>query len=62
MNWVEIRAGMLNSRAKKDSDQVIKKLKIQKGDFIADVSSGGGYLTFEFAKKTRKSGKVFGGY
>ena len=59
MGWIEIRAIMINIRAKKGSKQVIEKLKIQKGDFIADIGSGGGYLTCEFAKKVGKNGRVF---
>ncbi|KAA3617307.1 MAG: class I SAM-dependent methyltransferase [Calditrichaeota bacterium] len=40
-------------------DEVIKTLDIQKGDFIGDLGSGGGYYTFRFAEETGSEGKVF---
>lgn len=59
MNLTKIWALMLNQRAKKDSDKVIKYLEIKQGDIIADIGSGGGYFSAEFAEKVGERGKVF---
>lgn len=50
---------MLNNRAKKDSQLVLNSLNIHPGAVIADIGSGGGYFTFELAKRTGAGGKVF---
>ncbi len=55
----EIWAVMLNNRAKKDSQKVLDLLDIHAGDTIADIGSGGGYFTFELAKRTGQNGKVY---
>ncbi len=54
-----IWAVMLNNRAKKGSQKVLQNLEISIGDHIADIGSGGGYFTFEMAKRTRPDGKAF---
>ncbi|WP_252217159.1 methyltransferase domain-containing protein [Clostridium sp. VAP41] len=59
MNLTSIRASMINYRAKKGSDEVIKKLEIKKGDIIGDIGSGGGLFTFKFSKVVGSDGKVF---
>lgn len=40
-------------------DEIIQSLKIQKGEVIADLGSGGGYYALRFAKETGDSGKVY---
>lgn len=54
-----IWAIMLNNRAKKDSQKVLDRLDIHAGNTIADIGSGGGYFTFELAKRAGPNGKVF---
>ncbi len=49
----------LNKRAKKDSEIILNALQIVPGNVIADIGSGGGYFTFEFAQITGSGGKVF---
>ncbi|MBS7526381.1 methyltransferase domain-containing protein [Fusibacter paucivorans] len=55
----DMRALMLNKRAKANSEKLLNSLQIKEGDVIADVGSGGGYFTFEFAKMVKNEGKVF---
>jgi ubiquinone/menaquinone biosynthesis C-methylase UbiE len=58
-NW-KIR--QLNKRASAEKfkpEQVIASLCIKPGDIIADIGSGGGYYTFEFAKRVGEIGKVY---
>lgn len=55
----DLWAQMHNNKAKKDSPGVLQSLQIRIGDVIADLGSGGGYFTFEFAKIVGKNGKVF---
>lgn len=59
MNLANIWAHMLNNRAKRDSIKVIDTLQIKADDVIVDIGAGGGYYTFQFAKKVREKGKVF---
>lgn len=59
MKLINILGFMLNKRAKAGSQQILESLHIKKGDVIADIGSGGGYFTFEFAKRTGKDGKVY---
>lgn len=59
MSLACIQAAMLNERAKKYSKKVLDSLQIQKGDTIVDIGAGGGYFTFEFAKRVGPDGKVF---
>jgi len=56
------RLKMLNRRAaspKYKPDEIIKSLKIHKGDVIADIGAGGGYFTFEFSREVGENGKVY---
>jgi ubiquinone/menaquinone biosynthesis C-methylase UbiE len=53
---------MLNREAsspKSRPEEIIESLKIQEGYEIADIGSGGGYFTLEFARKVGKRGKVY---
>lgn len=50
---------MLNNRAKKGSTKVLDALRIKAGDVIVDIGAGGGYYTFQFAKRVGGKGKVF---
>jgi ubiquinone/menaquinone biosynthesis C-methylase UbiE len=53
---------MLNREAsspKNRPKEIIESLKIQEGYKIADIGSGGGYFTLEFARKVGKRGKVY---
>ncbi|WP_053955000.1 class I SAM-dependent methyltransferase [Inediibacterium massiliense] len=59
MKLTDIWGFMLNKRAKSGSQRVLESLQIKDGDMIADIGSGGGYFTFEFAKMVGKNGKVF---
>lgn len=59
MKLTDIWGFMLNNRAKAGSQRILESLQIRSGDVIADIGSGGGYFTFEFAKKVGKDGKVF---
>ena len=53
---------MLNKEAsspKNSPKRIIESLWMQEGQTIADVGSGGGYFTLEFARKVGKTGKVY---
>ena len=53
---------MLNREAaspKHKPERIIESLQIQEGYTIADIGSGGGYFTFQFARKVGKTGKVY---
>jgi arsenite methyltransferase len=53
---------MLNKEAsspKNKPKEIIDTLQIREGHAIADIGSGGGYFTLEFAKKVGKRGKVY---
>ena len=53
---------MLNREAaapKMMSGEIIKHLRIQKGQVVADIGSGGGYFTSEFARKVGETGTVY---
>lgn len=38
---------------------IVESLQLQAGQAIADIGSGGGYFTLEFARKVGKKGKVY---
>jgi arsenite methyltransferase len=59
MKLVNVWAYMLNNRAKKDSTKIIDALQIKADDVIVDIGAGGGFYTFQFAKKVGEKGKVF---
>lgn len=53
---------MLNKEAsspKMMAGGIIKSLHLQKGYTVADIGSGGGYFTREFAKKVGKKGTIY---
>ncbi len=57
----KLKAKQFNKRAasaKFKPDEVIKNLNIKPGDVVADIGSGGGFYSFEFAKKVGETGKV----
>ncbi|MDD5016878.1 MAG: class I SAM-dependent methyltransferase [Eubacteriales bacterium] len=59
MDVSNMRAAMFNQKAEKDADKVIESLGISAGNVIADLGSGGGFFTFEFAKVTGAGGKIY---
>lgn len=62
MSLSNLRLKMLNRRASAPGSklgEVIKSLNVQEGDTVADIGSGGGYFTLEFAKRVGQSGKVY---
>lgn len=62
MSLSNLRLKMLNRRASAPGSklgEVIESLNIQESDTVADIGSGGGYFTLEFAKRVGKSGKVY---
>lgn len=59
MSVSNMKAAMFNKKAKPDAEQVLKSLEIKSDDIIADIGSGGGFFTFEFAQITAPKGKVY---
>jgi arsenite methyltransferase len=56
------KAKMFNKRAAKPkykADQIIQTLSLKPGQKIADIGSGGGYYTLQFAQEVGKTGKVY---
>lgn len=56
------RAEMFNLRAstsKNKPNEIISRLRIKKGDTIADIGSGGGYFTTRFAAEVGLGGEVY---
>ena len=56
------RAEMFNRRAasnKSMANEIIKNIKIKRGDVIVDIGSGGGYYSMRFAAETGLNGKVY---
>ena len=47
------------SSSKNKPKEIIDTLQIREGHAIADIGSGGGYFTLEFAKKVGRRGKVY---
>jgi ubiquinone/menaquinone biosynthesis C-methylase UbiE len=53
---------MLNKEASSPRNRpgvIIESLQVRKGYEIADIGSGGGYFTLEFARRTGKGGRVY---
>jgi arsenite methyltransferase len=48
-------AGSKRSR----SEEILNRLKLRKGDTVADIGAGGGYFTLEFARRVGPSGMVY---
>lgn len=44
---------------KSHPDEIIKNLEIKEGDHIADIGSGGGFFSLEFARKVGENGRVY---
>lgn len=45
--------------ASQDAQEILRVLEVKEGDQIADIGSGGGYFTLEFAKKVGSTGRVY---
>lgn len=58
-NWKIKQFNKRASAEKFKPQQVIAGLGIKPGDVIADIGSGGGYFSFEFAKRIGETGKVY---
>lgn len=54
-----LRAELFNLRAFRDAPGIVAALNITRGETIADIGSGGGYLTSLFAQATGEEGRVF---
>jgi arsenite methyltransferase len=57
-----LKARLLNrkaSSAKSRSDEIVKALSLKAGQQIADLGSGGGYISFLFARSVGREGKVY---
>lgn len=59
MSYVFIKKALLNFRAKKGSEKILKSLQIEPGNVIADIGSGGGYYSIHFSKLISPDGKVY---
>ncbi len=60
LTWLLLR--MLNKEASAPTNsprRIIESLGVREGQIIADIGSGGGYFTFEFARKVGEAGKVY---
>jgi ubiquinone/menaquinone biosynthesis C-methylase UbiE len=60
--WTSLFLRMLNRETaspKHKPERIVESLELQEGQTIADIGSGGGYFTFQFAKKVGKAGKVY---
>ena len=57
-NWKIKRLNKRASSPKFKPQEVITNLCMKPGDNIADIGSGGGFYSFEFAKKVGNTGKV----
>ncbi len=59
---MSVRARMFNRRAsgpRSMPDKVMESLRIEIGDWIADIGSGGGYFTLRFSSVVGEDGRVF---
>ena len=58
----EKRAEMFNKRASKPkykADQILETLALESGQTVADIGSGGGYFTYNFAQAVGDKGRVY---
>jgi len=56
------KADMFNKKAsdpKNKPDQVLKALRLQLGQTVADIGAGGGYFSLRFADAVGRQGRVF---
>jgi len=58
-NWKIKQFNKRTSSPKFKPQEVTHSLGIKPGDVIADIGSGGGYYSFEFAKHVGETGKVY---
>ncbi|MEA1992881.1 MAG: class I SAM-dependent methyltransferase [Euryarchaeota archaeon] len=59
---MSIKTKMFNKKAsnpKNKPDKIIEALKLQKGQNVADIGSGGGYFSLRFAEKVGREGQVY---
>jgi ubiquinone/menaquinone biosynthesis C-methylase UbiE len=57
-----LKAEMFNKKAfdpKNKPDEMLKALKLQRGQKVADIGAGGGYYSLRFAEVIGKNGLVF---
>ncbi|MBN1521126.1 MAG: methyltransferase domain-containing protein [Candidatus Aureabacteria bacterium] len=57
-----IKLKSLNKKAeskKSLAQDIIAAIDVKKGQYVADIGSGGGYFAFEFAKKVSPAGLVY---
>ena len=47
------------SLARNNPTRIVESLQFHEGQIIADIGSGGGYFTLQFAKRVGKTGKVY---
>lgn len=47
------------SSAKNKPSEIIQRLQIQEGFKVADIGSGGGFFTLEFARRAGEAGRVY---
>lgn len=55
-------AKMFNRRAsdpRYKPDRIVEALALQRGQFVADIGSGGGYFSLRFAEAVGKEGRVY---
>jgi arsenite methyltransferase len=60
--WKYTKAKMFNrkaARSKSKANEIIDTLKIQPGQTIADIGSGGGFFTFLFSAQVGQKGRVY---
>jgi ubiquinone/menaquinone biosynthesis C-methylase UbiE len=59
---MSFEANMFNRKAsdlRNKPDQILEALALQRGQFVADIGSGGGYFSLRFAKAVGKEGWVY---
>lgn len=59
---MSFKAKMFNRRAsdpKYKPNRIIEALSLRKGQFVADIGSGGGYFSLRFADAVGKEGRVY---
>lgn len=55
LQWLNKEASSARSRPR----EILGSLQIREGDAIADIGSGGGYFTLEFARMVGRTGRVY---
>jgi len=60
LTWLFLKIlNMEASSSRSRPREIIEKLRIQEGCTVADLGSGGGYFTLEFARRVGRTGRVF---